>query len=44
MDKINNALLKLFEKHRSVFWYDEKKELRDSFETLNFPYSGNNVT
>ena len=33
-NRIQLALLRLFEKHRIVFWYDEKKELRDDFESL----------
>ncbi|MBV6446598.1 BREX-1 system phosphatase PglZ type A [Nitrosomonas sp.] len=31
------ALTKLFERHRIVFWYDTKKELRSDFETLSLP-------
>ena len=31
------ALAKLFERHRIVFWYDAKRELRDDFETLQLP-------
>ena len=34
MDKIEQALLKLFDKHRIVFWYDEKQELRQEFDEL----------
>ncbi|MBN2373124.1 BREX-1 system phosphatase PglZ type A [bacterium] len=33
-DRIAQALTKLFERHRIVFWYDTKQELRDDFETL----------
>ena len=33
-DRIAQALTKLFERHRIVFWYDTKKELRDDFEKL----------
>jgi len=36
--KINQALSKQFEKHRIIFWYDEKKELREEFE--NFTLEG----
>ena len=36
MTKIEQALLRLFEKHRIVFWYDAKKELRTEYEVLNF--------
>ena len=28
------SLLKLFNIYRIVFWYDEKKNLREDFETL----------
>lgn len=31
------AITKLFEKHRIVFWYDAKKELRQQFEELWLP-------
>ncbi len=31
---IQNSLKKLFDKHRLVFWYDDKKELQDEFEAL----------
>ena len=37
MDKITQAISRLFEKHRIVFWYDTKKELRSDFEALSFP-------
>ena len=33
-DRIKQALNRLFEKHRIVFWYDAKKELRADFESL----------
>jgi uncharacterized protein (TIGR02687 family) len=33
-ERIQQALLKLFERHRVVFWYDAKKELRSDFESL----------
>ncbi len=33
-DKITQALSRLFERHRIVFWYDAKQELRNSFEAL----------
>jgi hypothetical protein len=35
--RIGQALLKIFERHRIVFWYDAKKELRDDFEALVLP-------
>ena len=31
---ITGPLLKLFEKHRIVLWYDAKKELRADYEGL----------
>ena len=34
MSKIHNALERLFAKHRIVFWYDSKQELRSEFEAL----------
>ena len=35
--RITQALTKLFERHRIVFWYDAKHELRDDFESLELP-------
>lgn len=32
--QIERALVKLFDRHRIVFWYDAKKELRDDFEAI----------
>ena len=32
--QIKQALTKLFERHRIVFWYDTEKELRSDFERL----------
>lgn len=37
MDKIAQAIFRLLEKHRIVFWYDAKKELRHEFESLLIP-------
>lgn len=34
-NRIHQALSRLFAKHRIVFWYDEKKELRDAFDALS---------
>ena len=34
MNKIEEALSKLFVKHRIIFWYDENEELKEEFETL----------
>jgi uncharacterized protein (TIGR02687 family) len=34
---ISQALTRLFEHHRIVFWYDAKKELRREFEELALP-------
>ncbi len=36
-DRIAQALGKLFERSRIVFWYDEKRELRSDFEALALP-------
>lgn len=36
-DRIANALQKLFERHRIIFWYDAKQELRDDFEAVTLP-------
>ena len=33
-DRIINSLQRLFERHRIVFWYDTKQELRDDFDSL----------
>jgi len=35
--RIAQALSKLFERHRIVFWYDSKQELREDFESLSLP-------
>jgi hypothetical protein len=37
MNPIQSALLILFKKHRIVFWYDTKRELRAEYETLDLP-------
>ncbi|WP_163710208.1 BREX-1 system phosphatase PglZ type A [Mangrovibacterium lignilyticum] len=34
MNKIEEALVKRFQNHRVVFWYDEKKELTEQYEEL----------
>jgi uncharacterized protein (TIGR02687 family) len=36
-DRIAQALTKLFDKHRIVFWYDAKKDLSKEFESLSLP-------
>jgi uncharacterized protein (TIGR02687 family) len=36
-DKIAHALSRLFEKHRIVFWYDTKRELRTDYAAVNLP-------
>lgn len=36
-DRISQALSRLFEKHRIVFWHDADKELRADFEALQLP-------
>jgi len=37
MTQIQSALTNLFKKHRIVFWYDTKRELRGEFEALILP-------
>ena len=34
MNKIQEALIKRFQNHRIVFWYDEKEELTEQFQEL----------
>jgi uncharacterized protein (TIGR02687 family) len=34
MNKIEEALSKLYSKHRIIFWYDDKEELREQFNEL----------
>lgn len=34
MDKIAQAITRLFDKHRIVFWYDANKELHDAYNSL----------
>jgi len=36
-DKISQALMRLFEKHRIVFWYDNLRELRADYDALDLP-------
>ncbi|GAB3285913.1 BREX-1 system phosphatase PglZ type A [Parahaliea aestuarii] len=36
-NRISRALSNLFARHRIVFWYDAKRELRDEFERLALP-------
>lgn len=36
-DRISQALSRLFDKHRIVFWYDTKQELRGDFEAVSIP-------
>ena len=35
MSKVQEALIKRFESHRIIFWYDEKKELTERFQELS---------
>jgi uncharacterized protein (TIGR02687 family) len=35
-NRIAKALMKLFDRHRIVFWYDTKRELRDDYNALSF--------
>ena len=37
MNRIEEALQRLFEKNRIVFWYDGKKELEDQFQSFSLP-------
>lgn len=37
MNRIESALTKLFDRHRIVFWYDAKCELRADFQSLQLP-------
>jgi len=36
-DRISQALSRLFDKHRILFWYDTKQELRSDFEAVSIP-------
>lgn len=36
-DRINQALSRLFDKHRIVFWYDTKQELRSDYDAISIP-------
>ena len=36
-NRIAQALTKLFDRYRIVFWYDAKQELRDDFDMLSLP-------
>ncbi len=36
-DRISQALSRLFDKHRIVFWYDTKHALRSDFEAVSIP-------
>jgi len=35
--QIQTALTRLFDKHRIIFWYDTKQELRGDFEAVSIP-------
>jgi uncharacterized protein (TIGR02687 family) len=37
MNEIEQALTRIFDRHRIVFWYDAKRELRQEFEALALP-------
>jgi uncharacterized protein (TIGR02687 family) len=37
MNEIEQALTRIFSRHRIVFWYDRKRELQDQFETVALP-------
>jgi uncharacterized protein (TIGR02687 family) len=36
-ERITQALVKLFKKHRIVFWYDEEESLRGDFDSISLP-------
>ena len=36
-ERITHALVKLFKKHRIVFWYDEEESLRGDFDAITLP-------
>jgi uncharacterized protein (TIGR02687 family) len=36
-ERIRQGLLKLFDRHHVVFWYDAKHELRNEFESVHLP-------
>jgi uncharacterized protein (TIGR02687 family) len=36
-NRIAKALIRLFDRHRIVFWFDAKKELRSDFDALELP-------
>ena len=38
MNKISEALIKLFNKHRIIFWYDEKEELTEQYKEVSLDY------
>jgi hypothetical protein len=37
MNEISQALTRLFDRHRIIFWYDAKAELGAEYETLTLP-------
>ena len=37
MNEITQALERLFDRHRIIFWYDAKRELRAEYEAVNLP-------
>ncbi len=37
MNEIEQALTRIFERHRIVFWYDDQRELRPEFEAVALP-------
>jgi uncharacterized protein (TIGR02687 family) len=36
-DRITQALARTFEEHRLVFWYDEARDMRETFDALDLP-------
>ncbi len=37
MNRIEQALTQFFDRHRIVFWYDAKQELRHDFDAVELP-------
>jgi hypothetical protein len=37
MNEIEQALSRIFNRHRIVLWYDDKRELRQEFDAIALP-------
>jgi hypothetical protein len=37
MSEISHSLTRMFDRHRIVFWYDDKHKLRAEFDALALP-------